>query len=122
MSKRAVSLISKYFAEGDVDDLCRNDDDEVIYGNSSCKDMLSRETVNALGKIKNLLVQMKAAKTPAQYTSLQALMGKEVVKNQFVLNTLFALDTDCKLTYQVKVEGQRISRLIKTVPANPACR
>ncbi|MCM2349063.1 MAG: hypothetical protein NDI69_03520 [Bacteriovoracaceae bacterium] len=56
------------------------------------------------------------------FISLHSLMGKEVVKNQFVLGTFFALDSDCELSYNVKLEGRRLSRTIKKVPANPVCR
>jgi hypothetical protein len=65
---------------------------------------------------------MKAAKNAANFTALHALVGKEVIKNQFVLGTLFALDTECSINYDLKLEGERISRVTKTVAANPNCR
>jgi hypothetical protein len=122
MSKKAISLISSYFAKGDVDNLCINEDDVRTAAKEKCKSNLTNETVNALAKIKGLLEQMSLAQGSADFTSLHALVGKEVVRNQFVLGTLFALDTNCQLSFNVKLEGQRISQIVKRVSANPSCR
>lgn len=122
MSKKAISLISSYFAKGDVDELCVNEDKVRIFAKEKCKNELTKETVNALARIKGLLEEMSLAQGAAEFTSLHALVGKEVVRNQFVVGSLFALDTRCEVSFNVKLEGHRISRILKKVPANPSCR
>ena len=122
MSKKAISLISTYFAKGDADDLCVNDDDVRVAAKERCKNELTNETVNALARIKGLLESMTVSQSAADFTSLHALVGKEVVRNQFVLGSLFALDTKCEVSFNVKLEGHRISRIAKKVSANPSCR
>ncbi len=117
-----MALLSRFFAEGDREELCVNDDGVAQIGAMSCKDSLFLKTVNSLGKIKAILSQMKDATSAAQFTALHARMGKEVVKNQFVLGAFFALDEKRELGFKLKLEGQRVSRVLTTVPANPACR
>ena len=122
MAKQSATLINDYFAKGDLDELCLNEDDEVIAQGPSCKDTLARQTKISLKKINSILTQMNKSVNAAEFTSLHALVGKEVVKNQFVLGTFFALDSKCELSYKVKLEGERLSRVIKKVAANPDCR
>lgn len=121
-SKQATNLIEKYFTDSDKDDLCLNDDDEAFGKKNECKNYLTRETVGTLAKVKGLLSQMASATDASTFTALHALMGKEFVKNQFVLGTLFSLDTKCEISYKLKLQGQRVSQLVKKVSANPSCR
>ena len=122
LMKTASHLMSKYFEKGDQDELCLNDDDEVIDANDFCYIRLEKETRNALSKIKFILRTMKNANTAKDFTGLHAQMGKELVKNQFVLGTVFALDEKCELNYLLKFEGERVSRIQKKIAANPNCR
>ncbi len=122
MVKQSANLINDYFAKGDLDELCLNEDDEVIAQGPSCKDKLARQTKISLKKINSILSQMNKSANAAEFTALHALVGKEVVKNQFVLGTFFAMDSKCELSYKVKLEGERLSRVIKKVAANPDCR
>jgi hypothetical protein len=119
MSKRAVSLISKYFAQDDLDGLCGISREDY---RADCKDYFVRSTLRSVKRMKKILSQMKNSSDNTEFTKLHAKLGKQLVKNQFVLGTAMALDENCQLSYNLKVEGERLSQIAKKVPANPACR
>lgn len=80
------------------------------------------ETKKGLARIRSVLVSMKNVEDPAKLTELHAQIGKELVRNQFIMGTVFSQDTKCQISFKVKVEGQRLSQLNTKIPANPACR
>jgi hypothetical protein len=122
IDKEVSALINHYFSKGDLDNICQNDDGDVQSGLDLCKENLVYDTIYSVGKIKNLLSQMSMTNKAAEFVSLHALVGKEIVRNQFILTSLFTLDTNCEVNFNVKLEGERFSQTFKTIPANPDCR
>ena len=78
--------------------------------------------MTALNRIQASLINLKDKKDASAYTYSVALMGKELVKNQFVMNAFFAQDKSCSVNFDVKLEGRRLSRMMKKIPANKNCR
>ena len=122
VSGQAMDLIGKYFRYGDQDELCVDENLKSPGDLRECRSHFTRETIRSLEATKNLLNDMKRAKDPAAFTSLHALIGKEMIKNQFILGTILSLDAGCDLTFNTKLEGQRISHFVKNFAANPNCR
>ena len=121
----ASKMLESYFSQGDLDNLCRtNESNELLNETlSECKTRLQNETKSSVENINSILKEMSSKKeNSAEFVKTYAQAGKELLKNQFVLNSLFALDTECELSYSVKVEGRRINKLTKKIPANLKCR
>ena len=121
MQDKARGLISDYFSNGDELDLCR-DEDERTTGLDQCERGLMRESMRSISRIQSSLAGLRNSRSASAYTYAVALMGKELVKNQFVMNAFFAQDKSCSVKYEVKLEGRRLSRMIKQIPANKDCR
>ena len=124
ISSKGMDLLGKYFQKGDVDELCVNEESEYeeVSALDICKEELARETSKAVKKINDLLLDMASESDSKKFVALQANMGKELVKNQFVLGSLFSADSKCELAYSLKLHGERLSKIDRTVKANPACR
>ena len=123
MRANARSLIADYFAQGDLDNLCRDEEGENQEDLRDCESRLARETNGSLAKMRgvidSLLVRNSA---PTAYTYNMAMLGRELIRNQFVLKSFLKMDERCQVAMELKLEGRRVNRMIKKVPANEACR
>ncbi|MFL5783220.1 MAG: hypothetical protein ACJ76H_01340, partial [Bacteriovoracaceae bacterium] len=120
MQAEARNLIAKYFSHGDKLALCQ--DDDTASEISSCQRKYLNESLSAINKIQSGLLSLKTKKDASSYTYEVALLGKELLKNQFVMNSFLALDDTCQVNIEVKLEGRRVSRMLKSIPANKSCR
>lgn len=89
---------------------------------SACESRLKLETRSALTKIRSTLLSISEKKDAAEYTAAYANMGRELIRNQFVLNSFFLYDQKCESKFDIKLEGRRINKMVKFVPANMNCR
>ncbi len=118
----ATNMIHDYVDQGDAEELCRRDEDDVYDSVDACKRRLISESRRAINTIRTTLGNLHKNKTAKEYTYHYALLGKELVKNQFVLNSFFSLDDSCEVKYEVKLDGHRVSKMVKKIPANVNCR
>jgi hypothetical protein len=120
MQREARDLVRDYFAAGDRLNICKDESSKTTL--KACEKKYLNESLSAVSRSQTSLVTLREKKDPAAYTFAVALMGKDLVKNQFVLNAFFAQDSNCQVKFDVKLEGRRVSRMIKQIPANTSCR
>jgi hypothetical protein len=123
MQANAQGLMADYFANGDADNLCRDEEGANAEDLRSCFSRLSRETNGALSRMRNIINGLVSRTSDASaYTYNMAMLGRELIRNQFILKSFMKMDKSCKVNFELTVEGRRLNQMVKKVPANEDCR
>jgi hypothetical protein len=116
LSSYGRDVLKSYFVAGDADKLC------VAHPTTRvCRGVWKKKTVKSLEKAEEILADMRTERNADKFAKSFALLGQEMLDNQFAFQAILR-STCTPADFNVVVEGERVSRVVKkTLIANP-CR